>query len=78
MELQQKEKEFWGVIMGCQLTNDEKAVFDKKCRENKSRLYQARCSETEYKSEVDLGIDDTKMTVAFGARMRRACTLVSF
>jgi hypothetical protein len=43
-----------GVIMGCQLTDEEKAIFHEKCNENKSRLYQVRCSETEYKIEVDL------------------------
>lgn len=43
-----------GVVMGCQLTKDERAIFDKKCRENKSRLYQAKCSDAEYKIDVDL------------------------
>jgi hypothetical protein len=43
-----------GVIMGYQLTNDEKAIFHKKCHENKNCLYQASCSKTEYKIEINL------------------------
>lgn len=46
-----------GIIMGSSVTEVEKQIFHQLCREAKTSLYQARCSETEYKILVDPAMD---------------------
>ncbi|MBX3708209.1 MAG: DUF2971 domain-containing protein [Gammaproteobacteria bacterium] len=43
-----------GIIMGSQLTDDERTIFHSLCKENKVPLYQARCSEVDYEITKEL------------------------
>lgn len=44
----------FGIIMGSKLIDEDKNIFKKLCEKNHSRLYQAKCSDKEYKIEIEL------------------------